>query len=303
MKIFVEFISQNCRKAFSFLLLFTFCGIAAQDLDDRTEAAIINVQRVIVAKLSGHEPIKGKKKISSRYTSWERRVTADYLMTLLKGLDLKPQKQSYNVKNKNGDLYTGSNVYATLKATNGSKEHVIIAAHYDTVEHSPGAVHNATGIAIAYYAMSKIAQLGNRNKNFTIVFFDQWTKNMIGPIMFAKKLKADKTKVHSMHRADYMGWDNDEDRAIEMLASNLSIESQYRIHSTIPIYKRNAALPESKVFGNFGYDSVTITAELRNSDNSPYIRKTEDKYTTVNFKYLASTTDLVTRVMKSIALE
>ena len=104
-----------------------------------------------------------------------------------------------------------------------------------------------------------------------------------------------------MHRADYMGWDNDEDRAIELLASNISLESLYRIESPVPIYKSTVATTESRFFSNFGFDTVTMTAELRNADNSPFVRKSEDKYTTVNFKYLASTTNIFYKVMKSLA--
>ncbi|GGX03366.1 M28 family metallopeptidase [Aquimarina muelleri] len=288
-----------------FLLLFVFAVqvAPAQTEQDRIEAEIINVQRTIVAKLTGHEPIKGKKKLTSRSSNSERKVTADFLFNSLKDLDLKPDKHEYNVKDKKGNIFNGANVFAEIPATNGNDQWIVIAAHYDTVEGSPGAVHNATGVAIAYYVAMKIAQMEERNKNFMIVFFDHWKSNMVGTRMFTKKLKDEEYKIHSMHRSDYMGWDNDEDRAIEMLASNLSLESLYRIESPVPIYKRTVATPESRFFANFGFETVTLTAELKNADNSPYVRQSEDKYTTVNFKYLASTTNIVYKVMKSLAKE
>ncbi|AXT59741.1 hypothetical protein D1816_05005 [Aquimarina sp. AD10] len=273
----------------------------AQSEQDRIEAEIINVQRNIVAKLTGHEPIKGKKKLASRSTKSERKATADFLFNELKDSGLKPERDSYNVQDKKGNQFAGTNIFANIPATNGSDEYVIICAHYDTVENSPGAVHNATGVAIAFYVAKKIAELENRNKNFMVVFFDHWKSNMIGTRMFTKKLQKDGVNIHSMHRADYMGWDNDEDRAIELLASNLSLESLYRIESPVPIYKRTVATPESRFFSNFGYETVTLTAELKNADNSPFVRQSEDKYTTVNFKYLASTTDITYKVMKALA--
>ncbi len=275
----------------------------AQTEQDRREAEIINVERDIVAKLTGHEPIKGKKKLSSRSTNAERKIAADFLFNSLKETGLKPEKHTYNVRDKKGNQYAGTNVFAEIPATNGNDEWVIICAHYDTVENSPGAVHNATGVAIAYYVAKKIAELPDRNKNFMIVFFDHWKSNMIGTRMFTKKLQTDGYNVHSMHRADYMGWDNDEDRAIELLASNLSLESLYRIESPVPVYKRTVATPESRFFSNFGYETVTLTAELKNADNSPFVRQSEDKYTTVNFKYLASTTEITYKVMRALATQ
>ena len=283
------------------LFVFVFQVAPAQTEQDRIEAEIINVQRSIVAKLTGHEPIKGKKKLTSRSSPSERKLTADFLSNSLKEIGLKPEKNSYNVKNKKGTVFSGTNVYATIPATNGSDEYVIVAAHYDTVENSPGAIHNATGVAIAFYVAQKLAELPERNRNFMVVFFDHWKSNMIGTRMFTKWLNDEELKIHSMHRADYMGWDNDEDRAVELLASNLSLESLYRIESPVPVYKREVATPESRFFANFGYETVTVTAELRNADNSPFVRQSSDKYTTVNFKYLASTTTILYSVMKALA--
>ncbi|MEW7280229.1 M28 family peptidase [Aquimarina sp. 2201CG1-2-11] len=292
---------MNTYRIFLLLVIMLIQNGFSQTDYDRLEAEIINVEKTIVAKLTGHEPIKGRKKLSSRASDSERKVTADFLYNSLKDIGLKAQKHEYNVKNKKGDIFKGMNVYAEIPATNGSKEYVIIASHFDTVENSPGAVHNATGVAIAFYVAKKIAELKERNKSFIVVFFDHWKSNLIGTRLFTKKLKEENYTIHSMHRADYMGWDNDEDRAIELLASNISLESLYRIESPVPIYKRIVATPESRFFANFGFDTVTLTAELRNADNSPFVRKSEDKYTTVNFKYLASTTNIIYKVMKSLA--
>ncbi len=292
---------MNYYRIFLLVFVFTFQVAPAQTEEERMEAEIINIQRGIVGKLTGHEPIKGKKTINSRSSNSEKKITVDFLTNSLKEIGIKPEKNAYNVKDKKGNQYTGTNVYAKIPSTNGSDEYVIICAHYDTVENSPGAIHNATGIAIAYYVAKKLAELEVRNKNFMVVFFDHWKSNMIGTRMFTKMLQTDGYNVHSMHRSDYMGWDNDEDRAIEMLASNLSLESLYRLESPVPIYKRTVATPESRFFSNFGYDTVTLTAELKNADNSPFVKQSSDKYTTVNFKYLASTTSIVYSVMRAMA--
>ncbi|KAA1240351.1 M28 family metallopeptidase [Aquimarina sp. RZ0] len=287
------------------LILFLFCiQVSLSQSDDVVrEAEIINAQKDMVGKLTGYIPIKGKKKLSSRSSTSERKTAADYLFNSLKEIGLKPSRNSYNVQDKKGKQYTGSNIYAEIPSTNGSNEYVIFGAHYDTTEGSPGAVHNATGVALAYYVATKLVKLPNRSRNFIIVFFDQQETNMIGCRMFVKKLKDEKFNVHSMHRVDYMGWDNDEDRAIELLASNISLESAYRLESSVPVFKRKVSTPETRVFSTLGYETITITAELQNGDNSPYVHQASDKYTTVNFKYLASTSEIVYKVMKTMSEE
>lgn len=292
---------MNLYREILLLFIFSTQLIFAQSERDLLEANIINTQKEVVARLTGHSPIKGNKKILSRFSKDERKVTADYLFNLLKDKGLKAKRDPYNVQDKKGQTYEGINIYAEIPATNGSDEYVVIAAHYDTSKNSPGAVHNATGVAIAYYVAIHLSELKERSKNFIVVFFDEWKNGMIGCRMFIKNLKKEGYKIHSMHRSDYMGWDNDEDRAIELLASNISLESLYRLESPVPIYKRLVATPESRFFSNFGYPTVTLTAELKNADNSPFVSMNSDKYTTVNFKYLASTTEIVYKVMEALA--
>lgn len=294
---------MNIYKTLVFLLFLAPQISMAQSEYEIKEAAIINQQKDIVGKLTGELPIKGKKILTSRASVSERKLAGDFLFEELKSAGLEVERNSYTVQDQKGNKYAGSNIFAEIPATNGSDEWVIISAHYDTLEGTPGAVHNATGIAIACYVAEKIAKLEVRNKNFMIVLFDQWTQNLIGTRMFIQKLKKDRYNIHSMHRADYMGWDTDEDRAIEIYASNISLESMYRNESPVPIYKRMVATPETRFFSNFGFNAATITAELKNSENSPFTNQENDKYTTVNFKYLASTTDIVFNVMKTLAEE
>ncbi len=288
--------SYTCK-----ILLLCICYVQWGFSQSTKEDQIINFQKDIVGKLTGHIPIKGKKKLKSRFSTSERKIVADFLFDALKDANIDAKRNSYNVQNKKGKQYSGSNIYGIIPATVDSDEYVVLAAHYDTAEDSPGAVHNATGIALTHYVASKLQALPNRSKNFIVVFFDHQEANMIGCRMFIKKMKKEKYNILSMHRVDYMGWDNDEDRAIELLASNISLESAYRLESSVPVFKRDVATAESKIFSELGYETITITSELKNGDNSPFVNQTSDKYTTVNFKYLASTTEIVYSVMKTYA--
>ena len=301
-----KLVQMKFSIVFASFLLANLIGIqeiTAQSDFELMEAEIINIQKDIVAKLTGKTPIKGKKNISSRFTPGERRLTADYITDLIKGLDIKPQKQSYDVQDNRGSTFSGTNIYAEIPATTDSDEYVILCTHYDSSENSPGAVHNATGVALTYFVGKQLLSLNYRTKNVMLVFFDQQEASMMGNRMFVDKLQKENYRVHSMHRTDYIGWDNDEDRAIEIFSSSLGLESKYRIESFVPLFKRNVSSPESAVFSSFKFDNITVTAELKNGDNSPFIHQKGDEYNTVNFKYLASTTEIVFRVLQSLLEE
>lgn len=293
--------NRSIHNALLLLLLSVYgIGFAQTDNFEAFEAEIINIQKDIVGKLTGTVPIKGKKVITSRATPAERRMTADYISDEIEAMGIKAEKNTYSVQDKSGKTYSGTNVYTKIPATNGSDEYVILGAHYDTAENSPGAVHNATGIALAMYVGKKLLRLSARSKNILLVFFDQQEQSMMGTRMFVDMLKKEKYNVHSMHRVDYIGWDNDEDRAIELLASNISLESSYRIESFVPVFKRTISSPESRIFSKLGYETITVTSELKNGDNSPYVHQAGDEYNTVNFKYLASTSEIVFRVLQTM---
>ncbi|WP_378187949.1 M28 family peptidase [Aquimarina sp. W85] len=291
----------NCKNRILLFFIVIIQFSFAQSEYELRESEMINVQKDIVGKLTGYLPIKGKKKIESRSKTSERKIVADYLEDLLKEIGLKPKLNSYNVQDKKGNQFSGTNVYAVIPSTTPSSEYVVLGAHYDTSDGSPGAIHNATGLALTHYVASQLVKLSSRSKNFIIVYFDQQETSMIGCRMFAQKMKDDKVDIHSMHRVDYMGWDLDEDRAIELLASSISLESLYRMESPVPVFKRLVSTPESRIFSTLGFETITITSELKNSDSSPYVHQSSDTYTTVNFKYLASTTDIVLNVFKVLA--
>ena len=93
---------------------------------------------------------------------------------------------------------------------------------------SPGANDNASGVAVALSIGKALMKLEDRKIHFLIVFFDHEEDGSSGSKAYVRKLIKDKTKVHSMHNIDMIGWDGDNDRAMEIDLPTDKMENIYR---------------------------------------------------------------------------
>ena len=91
---------------------------------------------------------------------------ADYLESELKSFGYQPQRQTYEVRGL--DCF---NIEAEIKGSIDPDDVVIIGAHYDSVEASPGANDNASGTA----AMLVLANHFRNFKPERTVRFVAWT--------------------------------------------------------------------------------------------------------------------------------
>ena len=270
---------------------------------------LIDEQKKIIAELSGHIKLENGKTISSRSTKEERQLTREYLSNLIASTGLKPQVQEYKLPNVNPlvDLlfepFAGANVYTILPSTNQSDDYILFGAHFDTERNCPGAIDNATGIAIGYGLIEKLINVKERNVNVILVFFDQEEEDLIGSQAFAKKLKKEKFKILSVHTMDTMGWDRDEDSAIELELPTDYLKDIYTKTGKrlgIPVYITKVNSTDHHSFRELGFNATGLTDELVNGDYAPYKDTAKDTYETVNFNYVASCTELVYEVAKTL---
>ncbi len=269
-----------------------------------------SMQKELVAKLTGHLPLESGFVLTQRSKSFERAIAAQYLEESLKSIGLQARKHQYTVSNINliVDMMfhpiEGTNIYAIIPATNASDEYVVFGAHYDSEPGSPGAIDNASGVALCYAVAKQLAELQVRNRNFVVVFFDQEEDDEIGSRAFAQWAKEEGRNVHSVHTTDLVGWDNNGNRAVELQSPAAMLESTYKAIAErlgIPIHITTGASSDNKSFLEMGFDTIAISEEWFNGDHTPHIHKPTDVYSTVNFEYLSSTTELVYEVMKQLA--
>jgi Zn-dependent M28 family amino/carboxypeptidase len=259
-------------------------------------------QMEIMARLSGKKAIEKGYFLSSRYSTEEKRKVRNYLKSLIEQLSLTAREQPYDVPPSR----PGSNIYTVLPATVHTDEYVIIGAHFDTVAGTPGANDNASGIALVYTVVKKLKAQKRRNKNVIMVFFDDEEIGYKGSGHFAEKIAAEGLNVHSVHTIDQMGWDEDGDRAIELELPTKALQKRYTemaARYNIPVHITDVYTTDHHSFRARGFKAVGLTEEYCNGDTTPHIHQPTDTYETINFAYLASTTELVFQVLNDILTE
>jgi len=290
--------------------------LISTDLSDEKE----EYQRQIVSHLSGASELSNNVIMRSRWSEKERELASKYLKELLLQLNIEPQEQNYISANLNPAIdllfgpYRGSNVFGILLSSQPTDEYIILGAHYDTGKrNAPGAIDNATGIALIYSVVKEVAEMKSRGKNIVIVFFDQEEEELIGSQAFVNLIKDKGWNVHSVHCFDMVGWDEDKDKAIEIFSPTESLRSIYKetaIAHDIPIneividpisYDRSST--DFDAFVPSGYNVIGAGELFYHRDSTPYKDSPDDTFETVDFNYLLSTSNLISDIIKKLVIK
>jgi len=271
---------------------------------------ITSIQKEIIACLSGEKAIKKDVFLLQRASPEERKITVAYLSEWLVKMGWKLKNHHYKIANEHLFLdllfkpVKGINIAALLPATTASNKYVIIGAHYDSERGSPGAIDNASGVALGIGIAYKLSELKDRNINYVVVFFDQEEDNEIGSKAYVEKLKREETKVHSVHIVDLIGWDTDNNRKVVLQSPTKYLEDLYKKEAKcldIPVEVIGGGASDNWRFMEGGYNTIAVFEE--SEDSTPHLHQSTDTYDTVNFDYLKSSTYLVYKVLKTIAKE
>ena len=291
----------------SFILLPLF-ELEAQ-VDPIFQEEMLPFQKEVIAKLCGKSEISDSVFLTQRASSEEREITAAYLSNALTAIGWKLENHHYKVTNGNPFLdlilkpMQGINVAAVLPATAPNDTYVVFGSHYDTERGSPGAIDNATGIALCLSVARQLKQLENRKFNFILVFFDQEEDNEVGSRAYAKMLKTTQKNVHSVHTIDMVGWDNDNNKGVELELPAPELERLYNSVAqqlNIPVYRTKVSSSDHKSFIDQGFKALGISEEYVKRDSTPYYHTPKDTYDTVNFEYLSATSYFIFNVFKTL---
>jgi hypothetical protein len=270
----------------AFLLLQGGATAHAQE----SNSPLVTFQTEIVKRLTGGAEIAPGVTLQNRGTPENRVAVRSYLSSVLGSLGLEPLRQPYREN--------GENVYALLPSTTGSDEYVVIGAHFDTVERSPGASDNATGCAVVLAVAQELGALPVRERNVFLVLFDEEERGLLGSRAFAEWLVDEGKEVVAVHTIDQMGWDGDGDGAFELEIPYDGALDLYRqvaeasgFAGTIHVTQESGS--DHSAFRRLGMPAVGLTEEYRNGDTTPHIHRPTDSWETVDFEYLGSVTRLV----------
>lgn len=125
-----------------------------------------------------------------RYTPEARRTAREYIIQTLKTAGWQPKLQPFD---------SGVNVVAERLGTDPKAGAIVLGAHYDTVNRSPGADDNATGVAVVLEAARL---LGSRPtpRTLRLALFDREEAGLFGSLAYT----ADRTTMSGLQGAVIM---------------------------------------------------------------------------------------------------
>ncbi len=192
----------------------------------------------------------------------------------------------------------GANVIATIPATMGDRDEIILGAHFDTVMNSPGANDNASGTAVVLAVARYLKDMPCRTAPVTIVLFDLEEAGLFGSRAFA--MLRQPATVRAVHTIDQVAWDGDNDRRFELEVPTSELEIEWRnaaTHVGVNVVTTNTEGTDHQAFRERGFAAIGLTEEYVGHDTSPHRHAPTDTLSTVNMPYLTLAAKLTARVI------
>jgi hypothetical protein len=112
-----------------------------------------------------------------RFTEGDRQNTRDYLTQFLQTEGWAVREQAFK---------TGVNLIAQRPDADPNAGKILVGAHYDSIEGSPGADDNASGVAAALEVATLLGQRSSA-RTLQIVFFDQEEAGLVGSSAYVEQ--------------------------------------------------------------------------------------------------------------------
>lgn len=224
-----------------------------------------------------------------RATTSERAAARTYLKTQLSAMGWTPTEHAFS---------GGANVVATIPATMGDRDEIILGAHFDTVLNSPGANDNASGTAVVLAVARYLQDTPCRTAPVTIALFDLEETGLFGSRAFAQTRMP--ALVRAVHTIDQVAYDADNDRRFELEVPTTELELEWRTAAGrvgVPVVTTNTEGTDHQSFRERGFAAMGLTEEYVGGDTSPHRHLTSDTPATVNMPYLVLATKLTAQVI------
>jgi hypothetical protein len=113
-----------------------------------------------------------------RYQEGDRSLARSYIMQALSDAGWSPQVQTFE---------TGVNIVAERLGTDPASGKILVGAHYDTVEQSPGADDNATAVATVLEVARLLGSLSTP-RTLQLALFDQEEVGLLGSFAYVDRI-------------------------------------------------------------------------------------------------------------------
>ena len=168
----------------------------------------------LLQRLKAHVTELSKSRVGRNFLAHDYLSPArDYIVSRVSAFGLQAKLQNYELY---GDTY--SNIIVDFPAQDASAPVLIIGAHYDSVENSPGANDNASGVA----ALMEIARMIGHKKfakyHLRLLFFVNeeppfFQTPEMGSLVYARTLATENEKIVGMISLETIGFYTDKDNS------------------------------------------------------------------------------------------
>jgi Zn-dependent M28 family amino/carboxypeptidase len=226
-----------------------------------------------------------------RFLTQERDAARAFLASQLNAMGWTAEMQVYP---------GGINVHATIPATLPAGPSVVVGAHFDTVDGSPGANDNASGVAVVLAVARYLRDVPCRTAAVKVALFDQEETGLFGSRAFAQTL--DPASVRAVHTIDQVAWDADGDRRFELELPTARLEAEWRAAAAVvgvTVMATATGGTDHDSFRERGLAAVGLTEEYVGGDTSPRRHTAQDTAASVApyLEYLALAAKLTAQVV------
>ncbi|MEW6417897.1 MAG: M28 family peptidase [Nitrospirota bacterium] len=255
-------------------------------------------------------------------------TSANYIESVFKDLGYNVTKQEYRINN-----VTIWNLAAEIVGTSKPKEIILIGAHYDSVNGSPGANDNASGVA-ALLEIARLLKDSAYSRTIRFVAFVNeeppfFQTNDMGSRVYSSQVKQKKEKIIAMLSLETIGYYSDQigsqqypfpfslfyPKTGNFLAFVGNISSRLLVHRAIDIFRRNISFPSEGIsapgwitgidwsdhwsFWQEGYQAIMITdtALFRYK----YYHSAQDTYEKLNYTHIARAVMGIAQVVRDLS--
>lgn len=227
----------------------------------------------------------------------------NYLFNILKNEELDVNLIPWN----NKDL-SGENIEATLKGKNNDRSVFVICAHYDSVEISPGADDDGSGVSIVL-ALANILRDYVFNSTIKFVLFSGEEQGLYGSKNYVKNIVNQKINITGVLNLDGVGYasnkedgnkirhhSNTQSSWMQEISKNIA-QNYYEYIGLEVLTVPHVTYSDHQSFVEEGYDASYL---LENTLN-PFYHTSEDISNNMNFTYLSKVCKLSMGILISMA--
>ena len=230
-------------------------------------------------------------------------LVGDYIYSKLSSTGLPVEKLSWS-KNE----YSGKNIVAKHQGIGKTGSIVIVCAHYDSIEISPGADDDASGVAIVLM-LAKIMSSYSFNSTIKFILFSGEEQGKLGSKVYAKNAKNNGDNIVGVLALDKVGYAKTENEGKKVVHhSNVKSDWMVDISSDMAdkyydyigleiLHWSEDTGSDHKAFTNEGFPGTDFVHYSVN----PYYHTSEDIIVHMNMTYLTKVCNLTLATLANVA--